>query len=372
VDRIAHHEPGDIREVWNLEVEGCPHYFAEGVLVHNCDAFKHERTQRFKLLKYLIPTFRRRYILTGTPATNGLLDLHGQIYILDQGNALGRYITHYKQAYFDQSGYGGYTWTPKPGAADAIYEKLRPMVLRMDADDYISLPERIDNVVYVDLPAKARKVYSEIEIQFLTTLENGENITTPSAAAAGMKCRQIANGAMYRNLEQRIDAVVHSEEWVSVHDAKLEALEEIVGSQQGKPVLVAYEFEHDATRIRKQFPHAVFLADYTGTKIMDAINAWNRGEIQMLCAHPASCGHGLNLQGGGNVIVWFGLTFNLAHYQQLNARIRRSGSAHASVIVHHIVARRTVDEAVMKALKSKDKTQRDLLDALKDYSREVK
>jgi SNF2 family DNA or RNA helicase len=341
------------------------------LVVDESDAFKHARTLRSKLLKYLIPTMRRRYILTGTPATNGLLDLHGQILILDQGNALGKFIGHYKQAYFDQSGFGGYTWTPKVGAADAIYEKLRPMVLRMDANDYLTLPERIDNVVRVDLPAKARKIYGEIEREFLTTLENGESITAPSAAAAGMKLRQIANGGMYRNFENRVDAKEHSEEWVLTHDAKLDALEEIIGSQQGKPVLVAYEFEHDATRIRKRFPKAVFLADFKGAKVLDVIRAWNNGEIEVLCAHPASCGHGLNLQGGGNTIIWFGLTFNLALYQQLNARVRRSGSAHSHVIVHHIVARNTVDEAVMKALRSKDQTQKSLLDALKEYKTEV-
>lgn len=344
---------------------------AEMLVVDESSAFKHSNTQRFKLLKYFLNTFRRRYILTGTPAPNGLEDLFGQIYILDGGNALGRYITHYRQEFFMQAGYMGYDWRPKPDAEKRIYERLGKMVLRMAAEDYLELPERIDNIVQVELPPKARKVYMEMELLFLTALANGEVISAPSTAAVGTKLRQIANGAMYRGLEARAEARVHTEEWVEMHSAKLDALEEIMEAQQGKPVLVAYEFEHDADRLRKRFPHATFLADAKGRGIDEIIRQWNAGEILMLCAHPASAGHGLNLQGGGNTVVWFGMTWNLEYYQQFNARVLRQGNEHSHVIIHHIVAKNTIDEAVMKALASKNKTQSALLEALKEYSREL-
>ena len=340
------------------------------LVVDESTAFKNSKALRSKLLKYLIPTFRRRYILTGTPAPNGLLDLFGQIYILDQGNALGRYITHYRMNYFNPTGFGGYKWVPKEGAADTIYEKLRPMTLRMSAEDYLELPERVDNVITVDLPEKARKVYRELEIQFITTLNSGETITAPSAAAVGVKLRQVANGGVYRSPEKRAEARTHVEEWAHLHDAKLDALEELVEGRQGKPVLVAYEFEQDADRIRKRFPQAVFLSDSTGTHIEETIAAWNRGDIEMLCAHPASAGHGLNLQQDKDTVIWFGLTWNLEHFQQFNARVLRQGNKSPRVFFHYIVARNTTDAAVMSALRSKDKTQNALLMALKDYAKE--
>lgn len=339
------------------------------LIVDESSAFKHSNTQRFKLLKYLLPKFRRRYILTGTPAPNGLLDLFGQIYILDQGNALGRYITYYRQTFFNPMGFGGYKWIPKAGAEDEIYDKLRPLVLRMEAADYLELPDRIDNTIVVDLPLKVRKTYMEMELLFKTTLNSGEAITAPSVAAMGVKLRQIANGAVYRNAEHRVEAKIHTEEWVNVHDAKLDALDEIVEAQGGRPILVAYEFEHDATRIRKRFKDAVFLSDYAGPKVEAVIAAWNRGEITMLCAHPASAGHGLNLQAGGNTVVWFGMTWNLEYYQQFNARVLRQGNTHGNVMIHHIVAKNTVDEVVMKTLRAKDRTQGALLDALKEYAK---
>lgn len=372
-----HHAIQRDADIYLINPDGLPWLMTEGrlaklgadtLVVDESSAFKHSSTQRFKLLKSVLSEFRRRYILTGTPAPNGLLDLFGQVYILDQGLALGRFITHYRQNYFVPTGYQGYDWKPKPDAEKEIYDKLRPMVLRMEAADYLELPDRIDNTVVVQLPDKARRAYTEMELLFLTALDNGEAITAPSAAAVGVKLRQLANGAMYRNIEARVEARTESEEWVAYHDAKLDALDEIVEAQQGRPVLVAYEFDHDAARIRKRFPKAQFLADAKGRRVEDMIASWNRGEIEMLVAHPASAGHGLNLQAGGNTVVWFGLTWNLELYQQFNARILRQGNSHDHVVIHHIVAKDTVDEAVMKALASKDKTQNRLLDALKEYA----
>jgi SNF2 family DNA or RNA helicase len=308
--------------------------------------------------------------------------LFGQIYILDGGAALGAYITHYRSQFFKHPDYihpcsgmameDTYKWVPKEGMEDVIYEKIRPMVLRMDAADYLELPARIDNVVYVDLPDKARKVYKELERDFITMLANGEALIAPSVAAVGTKLRQIANGGVYRNVENRAKARTHAEEWIGMHDAKLDALEEIVESRIGKPVLVAYEFEHDATRLRKKFPQAVFIADFKGKHIEEVVERWNAGEIMMLCAHPASAGHGLNLQKEKDTVVWFGLTWNLEHFEQFNARVLRQGNTSSHVFIHHIVARRTVDEAVMKALLAKAKAQNDLLDALRDYAKETR
>lgn len=344
---------------------------ADMLVIDESDMAKNPKSLRFRLLKTMLPLFRRRYLLTGTPAPNGLMDLFGQIYILDEGNALGRFITHFRLSYFDATGYGGYTYLPKEGAAEAIYEKLRPLTLRMAAEDYLELPERIDNIISVRLPDKAWKTYYELENTFITILDNGEALTAPSAAVASMKLRQLVNGNIYRDLSNRQDAKVKSEQWVRFHDAKLDALEEVVEANAGKPVFVAYEFEHDMAAIRKRFKQAVFLSDFgKGEKMLEVIGAWNRGEIPMLCVHPQSAGHGINAQKGGNIVIWYSVPWNLALYQQLNARILRQGNTHKNVIVHHIIAKGTVDEAVMRALRSKDKTQADLLAALREFINE--
>lgn len=339
---------------------------ADTLIVDESTAFKSSNTQRFKLLKYLLSSFRRRYIMTGTPTPNGMMDLFGQIYILDQGAALGRYITQYRSTFFDPVGYMGYDYRLKPGAAEAINDRIKLLALRMAAKDYLDLPERVDNRVVVELPAKARKLYQDLERQFLGLLESGEVLTAPSAAAVGIKLRQIANGGVYRNAEHRVDAKVHTEEWSALHDAKLDALEEIIESQQGKPTLVAYEFQHDATRIKKRFPQAVFVSDYPGAKLNAIFDAWNAGEIAMLCAHPASAGHGLNLQKDKDTIVWFGLTWNLEYYDQLNARILRQGNDNSHVFIHHIIAKDTIDEVIMKVIKDKGNVQTTFLAALKE------
>lgn len=341
------------------------------LVVDESTMFKHTTTRRFKLLKYLLPRFKRRYILTGTPAPNGLMDLFGQFYILDEGAALGRFITQYRTAYFDPSGYMGYDWKLKPDAEERIYARIEPYVIRLDAADHLSLPERINNTLKVELPGPARRAYRELEMMFLTLLKDGEAVTAPSAAAVGVKLRQVANGAMYRNAENRDLARTEKEEWVHLHDAKLDALDELVQSQQGKPVLVAYEFDHDAQRLKKRFPEAVFLSSISQAKLPGVIARWNAGEIPMLCAHPASAGHGLNLQGACNTVAWFGLTWNLELYQQFNARVLRQGNAHQSVFIHHIIAEDTIDEVVMKAIINKRRLQDELLDAMKEANQEV-
>jgi SNF2 family DNA or RNA helicase len=328
------------------------------LVVDESTRFKHSNTQRFRLLRPFIPKFRRRYILTGSPAPNGLLDLFGQIYILDMGNALGRFITHYRLAYFDATGFGGYTYQPRRGAEARIYEKLRPLVLRMSAEDYLELPPLIENVVEVELPEEAREVYQQMESILLADIKADERVVAANAAVATMKCRQIANGGIFHN---------DRETWTHLHDAKTEAVSELVEELSGKPALVAYEFAHDRERLNRAFPDAPYLGGgVTPRRQREIEDAWNAGKIPVLLAQPQSVAHGLNLQGTGAAIISHSLTWNLEDDEQFIRRVWRQGQQER-VFVHRIVARKTIDEVVMKMIAKKDRVQQNLLAALKDY-----
>ena len=328
-------------------------------MVDESTRFKHANTQRFKILKPYLPEFKRRYILTGSPAPNGLLDLFGQIYLLDLGNALGRYITHYRNNYFNQTGFGGYTWVPRAGAKEEIYERLKPLVLRMGAADYLDLPPLVMNEVKVTLPEAARKVYDQMEGQLLAAVKDDLVVAANAAAATG-KCRQIANGGIYHENKKATD----------LHEAKLDAVEEIVEELSGKPALVAYEYAHDLERLRARFSGAPWIGGgVTPKRFREIEAAWNRGEIPVLLAQPQSVAHGLNLQGTEGTVIWHSLTWNLEDHEQFIRRVWRQGQKHR-VIVHHIIAENTIDEVIMKTLRAKDKTQRALLDALKNYAKE--
>jgi SNF2 family DNA or RNA helicase len=317
--------------------------------------FKHGDTQRFKTLRPMLAWFRRRYILTGSPAPNGLLDLFGQCYILDQGNALGRYITHYRMNYFNPSGFGGYTWLPKAGAQEAIYKKLQPLVLRMSGADYLDLPPYISNTVEVELPEEQRATYDQMEKLLLATVEDGV-ITAANAAAATSKCRQIANGGIYHD---------GGEKWTNLHHAKSDAVVEIVEELSGKPCLVAYEFRHDLDRLLRVFPDAPHIGGGVSPRRFREIEgAWNAGEIPVLLAQPQSVAHGLNLQGVGAAVVLLSVPWDLETYEQFIRRVWRQGQKER-VGVHHIIAKNTIDEIVMKVLVKKDRVQQDLLEALK-------
>jgi len=329
----------------------------EMLVVDESTRFKHTNTQRFKNLKEILPKFQRRYILTGSPAPNGLLDLFGQIYILDGGAALGRVITHYRMNYFDNPDKLGWQWVPRKGAPEVIYEKLRPLVLRMEAKDYLELPELINNTVEVTLPARAKKVYDQMESTLLAAVDDNL-VVAANAAAATSKCRQIANGGIYHG---------DGKEWTDIHDQKIGTVAEIVEELQGKPCLVAYEFDHDLARLRTVFPEAPHIGGgVSANRFREIERSWNAGEIPVLLAQPQSVAHGLNLQGTGATIIWHSLTWNLEDYDQFIRRVWRQGQKER-VVVHHIVAKDTVDEAIMKLLLKKDKTQRALLDALKEY-----
>jgi SNF2 family DNA or RNA helicase len=330
---------GTITDGWPYDV----------VVIDEASSFKSSKTQRFKALRKMLPKIDRLIELTGTPASNGLLDVWSQIFLLDRGERLGKTFTGFRNRYFI-SDYHGYNWTLRKNADQKIYDRLADVCLTLTAEDYLELPRRIDTVIDIDLPAKARDQYIQLERNFLAELGD-ETVEVLHAAALTNKLLQFANGAIYTDEEKN---------WTEVHDAKLTALAELVDEAAGQPLLIAYTYQTDAKRIREQFPQAEIIGKDT-----DTIERWNRGEIPMLLAHPASAGHGLNLQHGGDTIIWFGLNWSLELYQQFNARLHRQGQQ-KPVIIHHLAVRDTVDQTVLSALRCKDMTQKALLNALKE------
>jgi SNF2 family DNA or RNA helicase len=329
--------------------------------VDESSKFKNSTTQRFKLLKPFLSSFIYKWILTGTPVPNGLTDLFGQIYILDQGASLGRYITHYRREFFDQTGYGGYEYIPKPDAFNRVVEKIKPLILQLSAEDHLKMPERINVNIKVDLDAGARAIYKKVEDGFYAEIEN-RTVVAANAAVAGGKCRQIANGAVYSTMDLEMSS---KKSYVEIHDAKLDALEDLLEELGGKPVLVLYEFDHDRQRLLSRFPDAQVLGSGTSPKHLDEIiSGFNAGTIPLLLGHPASMGHGLNLQESCHHVIWFGITWNLEFYDQAIARVYRQGQQATSVFIYHLVASNTLDEKVLKVLTTKDRTQQTLLSAL--------
>lgn len=334
------------------------------LVVDESTRFKHSTTQRFRTLRPWLTYFARRYILTGSPAPNGLLDLFGQVFILDLGNSLGQYITHYRNTFFDASGFNGYEWKPRPGAAEQIQGKLKPLVLRMDASELVGMPPLIGvdppNIVSVDLPDKVRRMYDQMENLLLADIEK-EIVTAANAAVASGKCRQIANGGLFHSDEDG------ERTWTHLHQAKVEAVEELVEEMQGTPALVAYEFHHDLERLQKAFPNAPYIGGgVPAKKFREIEEAWNCGWIPVLLAQPQSVAHGLNLQGTKGHVIWHSQTFNLEDHEQLIRRIWRQGQKE-KVYVHYVCAKDTIDEMIIRTLGRKDKTQRGLLLALKDH-----
>lgn len=334
------------------------------LVVDELSKFKHTNSARFMMFKQVIPFFRTRWGLTGTPASNGLLDLFGQCYVLDGGNALGKFVSHYRYKYFhrDRSGFG---WDINIGAEPQIYERISPLVLRM-GEELIDMPDLVQRNIRVDLPEKLVKPYKKLENDLITKLET-EQIVASNAAVASGKCRQISNGAVY--LTPEIESVLMTKgdrEWVELHDAKLDALEELVNELQGSPLLVAYEFKHDLERILKRFgKDTPYIGSGVNMKKANQIEEdWNKGKIPLLLGHPASMGHGLNLQEKGNHVCWFSPTWDYELYDQFNRRVRRQGNKANRVYVYRIITRNTVDEKVIKALRSKKKGQDALFEAL--------
>lgn len=339
-------------------MEGAPGWW-DILVVDESTQFKHSNTKRFKTLKKYLPKFKRRYILTGSPAPNGLLDLFGQVYILDLGNALGRFITHYRNNYFDTPYIGSFVWYPRPNAPAEIYRKLQPLVLRMSEQDYLTLPPLINNTVEVELEPAALKAYYQMEVALAAEIEQNL-IVAVNAAVASSKCRQIANGGIFHE---------GGEEWSNIHTAKSGAVAEIVEELSGKPCLVAYEFRHDLERLRAIFPEAPIIGGGVPPhRFREIERAWNSGTIPVLLAQPQSVAHGLNLQGTGAAVIFHSIPWDLEVYEQLVRRVWRQGQKDR-VVVHHIVAKGTIDEVIMQTLGKKTKTQQALLDALKSHLR---
>ncbi len=343
------------------------------LVVDESTKFKHTSTKRFKTLRKLLGKFRRRYILTGSPAPNGLLDLFGQIYILDQGNALGRFITHYRQQYFWPTGFGGYKWVMKTNAEKEIYRAIDPLVLRLDAADYLKMPPKIVTTVHVELPERGRKLYDELEKKMILQLKEGD-VTAFNAGVLTNKCRQVANGTVYTDLlaeDYRYGRNVRDRGYAVVHRAKIEATLDLVDELAGQSAIIAYDFNHEREQLEGALKSHLHLEEVpvlgggvSPKRGREIETEWNRGQLRVLLAHPASAAHGLNLQAGGPVLIWFSLPWNLEHYDQLIHRLWRQGQTER-VFVYHLVTKNTVDETVLMTLIKKNHTQRSLLDALR-------
>ena len=319
------------------------------VVIDELSSFKNHQSKRFKSLMKVRPLVKRIVGLTGTPSSNGLMDLFAEFKILDMGKRLGYFIGQYRNTYFKPDKMNGpivYSYKPLPNAENAIYEKISDITVSMKANEYLKMPELVTSNCVVELSDNEKKQYDEMKKSLVLEITDGE-ITAANAASLSNKLCQLSNGAIYDD-EQNI---------VEIHDRKLDALEDIIESMNGKPLLVAYWYRHDLERIKSRF-------SVREIKTSEDISDWNDGKIPVALIHPASAGHGLNLQNGGSTLVWFGLTWSLELYQQTNARLYRQGQKNA-VVIQHIITKGTIDEQILKALQKKNKTQADLIDAVR-------
>ena len=320
------------------------------VVIDELSSFKSNKAERFKAMKKVRPMVTRIVGLTGTPAPNTLLDLWPQMYLMDMGQRLGRFIGGFRDRFFLPDKRNReiiYSYKPREGAEDAIHALISDICISMKAADYLDMPERIDNRIEVSMSPKERKLYDDFQKDMVLSIGD-EELDAVNAAALSNKLLQMANGAVYGE-DKKV---------IPIHDRKLDALEDLVEAANGKPLLVAYWYKHDLQRIKARFKNARCID--TAKDIDD----WNAGKIPLALIHPASAGHGLNLQDGGCTIVWFGLTWSLELYQQLNARLWRQGQKH-TVVIHHIVTKGTHDEDVMRALENKDTRQSALIEAVR-------
>lgn len=347
-------EPADIWIINRENVEWLVNLFGanwpfDTVVIDELSGFKSSKSVRFRSLRKVRPAIKRIIGLTGTPTPNGLIDLWPQIYLLDQGARLGKTITGYRDRYFvpdKRSRVQIFSWKAKEESEAAIYSKISDICISMSAADYLDVPDRIDVTDTVTLDTKARRAYDTMEAEWLLSM-TGTEITAGAAVAVTGKLMQIANGAAY---DERGEAT-------EIHTNKLDQLDELVEAANGQPVLIFYSFKHDLARIQARFGARQL---QTEKDIAD----WNAGRIPIMAAHPASAGHGLNLQDGGHQIIWFGLPWSLELYQQANARLHRQGQQHP-VIIHHLIAKDTIDEQVLAVLAGKAEGQEALLEAVK-------
>lgn len=334
---------------WLVEESGIPLDFDMAV-IDELSSFKNHQSKRFKAFMKIRPKLKRIVGLTGTPASNGLMDLFSEFKLLDMGERLGRFIGQYRNTYFQPDKRNGmvvYSYKPLPDAEQRIYDKISDITISMKATDHLTMPELVSTEYVVQLSEKEREKYDRLKKDLVLSTEDNE-VTAANAASLSNKLSQMANGAVYSDDESVIE----------IHDRKLDALEDIIESMNGRPLLVAYWFKHDLERIRKRF-------EVREIRSSEDISDWNSGKIPVALIHPASAGHGLNLQQGGSALVWFGLTWSLELYQQTNARLWRQGQTADTVVIQHIIAKGTIDEQIMKALKAKDTTQAALIAAVK-------
>lgn len=330
------------------------------LIVDESSQFKSPKANRTKALHSWSAQFSRRSILTGTPAPNGLIDLWAQVYLLDGGESLGKNVTAYRNRYFYKEGGPFGKWLPKAGSHEAIYKAITHLVLRLSAADHLDLPPLVENDIWVELPRGRAKAYRKLERELFVEIEDGGELVIGSAGAKYAACRGYANGGLYETIGDT--RTTHH-----VHDVKVDALLELIGELQGKPLLVAYQFNHDLERMQKRLKGAPTInGKTTATQSNQIISDWNAGRIPLLMVQPQALSHGVNMQASGNDVAWFGLTDNLETYLQFNARIYRQGVS-GQVRVHRILARGTVDEAVRQRIESKDETQQALLRALQAY-----
>jgi SNF2 family DNA or RNA helicase len=349
-------------------------HWVDTLVIDELSKFKHSETKRYNLLKPWLKKFARRWGLTGSPASNGLLNLFGQVFCLDLGRSFGQFITHFRAAFFTPVDDNGYVWAPKEGAEEYIYERLKPLVLRMAAEDYVTMPQLIAQVMKFELPPKARAHYDELEAELLTLVEQDAILAVNKGVANG-KCRQIASGAVYpADIDPETGAPrdKRNRRAAHIHDVKLDMLEDLIDELQGQPLLVAYGYGHDLerilARIGKDTPYiGGGVSAKRGKELEDL---WNAGQLPILLAHPQSMGHGLNLQkGGAHHICWFTLTYNFEDFDQFNRRLRRSGNTSDRVFMYVFMGRDTVEEDVWSALHAKRRTQQALFDALKQRAK---
>lgn len=320
------------------------------VVIDELSSFKNHKSKRFQSLMKVRPKVKRIIGLTGTPSSNGLMDLWAEFKLLDLGERLGRFITHYRNNYFIPDKRNGeiiYSYKPMPYAEDAIYRRISDITISMKSTDHLQMPELITSQYEVQLSEEETQRYEELKADFILELPEGE-ITAANAASLTGKLSQLANGAIYDD-----DGDI-----IEFHDRKLDALEDLIEAANGKPLLVAYWFKHDLQRIKKRF-------HVREIKSSKDITDWNNGDIPVAVIHPASAGHGLNLQAGGSTLIWFGLTWSLELYQQTNARLWRQGQTSGTVVIEHIITKGTIDERILKALSLKEVTQNALIDAVK-------
>lgn len=333
---------------WLVEKSGMPFDF-DMVVIDELSSFKSHQSKRFKSLKAVRPFVNRIVGLTGTPSSNGLMDLWAQFRLLDNGQRLGRFISHYRDLYFTPDKRNGmviYSYKPRLGAEDQIYQKIDDITVSMKAEDYLDMPDLLTHEVKVKLSDKERALYDQLKQEMVVEVKDKE-IDAINAASLSNKLLQMANGAVYDEEGQS----------VTIHDRKLDALEDLIESATGKPLLVAYWFKHDIERIKHRF-------EVRELRTSQDFKDWNDQKIPVAVIHPASAGHGLNLQSGGSILVWFSLTWSLEFYQQTNARLYRQGQME-TVQIYHLTTEGTLDEEVLKSIERKDKHQDSLLEAVK-------